>query len=121
MNSDVRQKSSEARAAIEAVSRDALTEEIEYRLDLQLDSEDYDGEPNYLLALLDAEEWAENTEQTALLNACRRALIRLGHYREISRGELARIQTLGGRKKYDFQLSGKRYVWVNQRNEEERP
>lgn len=103
--------SREAKIAIAAVAHKDLDEEIGYRIDLQHENEDFDGVEDYLLALLDAEEWAENTESRVLLNKCRRALIALGRYRIITPGELARIQTFGGCKKFDFQLSGQKYVW----------
>lgn len=108
--------SREARLAIEAVDRKELNEEIEYRLELQRENEDNEDDfDDWLLALLDAEEFAENTlsgydKSRTLLTACRRALIKLGKYRVITAGELARTQTLGG-KKFDFQLGGKKYVW----------
>lgn len=104
--------SAEARRAIEAVNRKELTEEVEYRIGVQREGEDYDFD-DYMLALLDTEEWFENNEMRAPLNAARRALIALGRYREITAGELARTQRLGGGKKYDFQLSGKKYVWAS--------
>lgn len=109
----VRKQSEAARLAIESVAHKELSDEIEYRLELQRENPDNDDDfDNYMLALMDSEEFAENTESRVLLNKCRRALIALGHYRIITPGELARIQTFGGRKKYDFQLSGKRYVWT---------
>jgi len=102
--------SAAARRAVETVDRKELTEEVQYRIEVQREGEDYDFD-DYMLALLDTEEWFENNKQRAPLNAARRALIALGRYREISNGELVRTQRLGGGRKYDFQLSGKKYVW----------
>jgi len=113
MTISISYQSKAARLSIEAVNRKELNEEIEYRIDLQRDSEDQEPE-NYFLALMDAEEFAENTDSRTLLNACRRALIHLGKYRIITAGELARIQTFRGAKKFDFQLSGKKYVWSDE-------
>lgn len=104
-------QSKDARLAIADVDRKALNDEVEYRLEVQREGEDYVFD-NWLLALLDTEEWAEDTKQRALLNAARRALITLGKYRIITAGELSRTQRFGRGKKYDFTLSGKRYVWA---------
>lgn len=101
-------RSERAREAIEAINHHELNEEIEYRLGVQADS---GHEQDYYQALLDAEEFAENTSFRRLLTPARRALIKMGMYREITNGELARIQTLGGRRKYDFALDRKKWVW----------
>ena len=105
-------RNKETRLAIEQVAHKELTDEIEYRLELQRENTDNNDGDDWYLALMDAEEFAENTESRVLLNKCRRALIALGKYKIITPGELARIQTFGGRKKFDFQLSGQKYVWT---------
>jgi len=102
-------RSAEARRAIEEIGSKVLMDEIEYRLEVQREGEDYDFD-DWMLALLDTEEWFENNDQRKGLNATRRALIKLGRYREITAGEIARTQTTKGRC-YDFTLNGTKYVW----------
>ena len=103
-------RSAEARRAVEAIDSAELNEEIEYRLELQREGEDYDFD-DWMLALLDSEEWFEERDLRKGLRAARQALIDLGRYREITLDELSRTVRLGGGRKYDFQLKGKKYVW----------
>jgi hypothetical protein len=52
----------------------------------------------------------ETTSGRGAMNECRKHLIALGVYREISDAELNRMIVSGGRK-YSFKLDGKKYIW----------
>ena len=94
------------RQAIAKFPNSELISEIEYRLEIQAESE----EPvkDYYLALQDTEDFAEDNRAGPLLRAARRVSIELGVYRPVSEDELARTQNLGG-KKYYFKLAGVKY------------
>jgi hypothetical protein len=95
-----------------------LLDEVEYRIDVDLVSE---NPKNVYRALADYEDWivsegleyadaAEKKELRTHLKQIRQTLIDLGHYREISPEEMANTVTMGG-KKYDFAMNKKKYVW----------
>ena len=83
-----------------------LKSEIEYRLEIQAESEE--PTEDYYLALQDTEDFAVDNRIAPLTRAARRVLIELGVYRSVSEDELARTQTFGG-KKYYFKLAGIKY------------
>jgi hypothetical protein len=53
-----------------------------------------------------------DTSGRKVMNECRKLMIDLGLYREISEAELDRMIVSGGRK-YSFKLDGKKYIWIS--------
>lgn len=100
-------RNDQAKAAIAAEANPALNSEIEHFLSID---DDEQRPHDYYDALEQAAELAEYNRERAVLTPARRCLIELGVYRIITDEEIARIQTLGGRK-YDFQLGGKKYTF----------
>ena len=96
----------QVKAALAKFANPDLLEEIEHYLCID---DDEQRPHDYYDALDQAADRAEEWKTTATLKAARRCLVELGVYRSVTEEQLRRTQTLGGQRKYAFQLDKIKY------------
>ena len=106
------------KAALARVNSKALNSEVEHFLSVD---DDEQRPHDYYDAVTQAYDLAEYGNERPLMTACRKVLIDLGYYKEVSREYLASVTSFcrGGQKQGiapDFKLGGKLYVFDNHIN-----
>jgi hypothetical protein len=94
------------KTALALLNNKALNEEVEHFLYID---DDEQRPRDYYDALCQAEQLAEYNNERKVLTPARTILISLGVYVVVTEEQLANTMTLGGGKKYAFQLGGLKY------------
>jgi hypothetical protein len=99
----------------EIKARSGIGQELEYRIDLQRENDDYKAD-DYALAMFDIENWLEghnSPKSDPMFKALRDLMIRAGVVREITDEELSRTTVTGGtrgKRSLYFTYKGKKWT-----------